>query len=102
MQIFLEPTQDEQKAKMPPPPPDTSHTVLIDDGNKEIMMTSDDAIAAAAAVVVDASVVTYSNHAGRTRSTAEATATSPFVTDPTTGSYSCELDDDDTGMFAPV
>ena len=33
-QIFLEPTQAEQKAKMPPPPPDESRTVLID-GTKE-------------------------------------------------------------------
>lgn len=50
-EIFIEPTQAEQKAKMPPPPPDTSRTVLID-GIKEV---TDEAVAAAAAVV-DASV----------------------------------------------
>ena len=36
-EIFLEPTQAEQKAKMPPPPPDTTTTVLISkDTNKEV------------------------------------------------------------------
>mmetsp|Transcript_2545 Transcript_2545/g.6095 ORF Transcript_2545/g.6095 Transcript_2545/m.6095 type:complete len:619 (+) Transcript_2545:250-2106(+) len=54
--IFLEPTQAEQKAKMPPPPPDTSTTVLINqDNNKEVIRT-DEAVVAAAAAVVDATV----------------------------------------------
>ncbi|CAB9515079.1 expressed unknown protein [Seminavis robusta] len=34
-EIFIEPTESEQKAKMPLPPPDTSTTVLIA-GNKEV------------------------------------------------------------------
>jgi hypothetical protein len=50
-EVFVEPTQAEQKAKMPPPPPDPTTTVLIE-GNKEV---TDEAVAAAAAVV-DASV----------------------------------------------
>jgi hypothetical protein len=53
-EIFLEPTQAEQKAKMPPPPPSESATVLID-GTKEV---TDEAVAAAAAVV-DASVTSH-------------------------------------------
>lgn len=51
--IFLEPTDAEQKAKMPPPPPDVSTTVLI--GEEAAAEHSDEAVAAAAAVV-DASV----------------------------------------------
>jgi hypothetical protein len=51
--IFMEPTQAEQKAKMPPPP-HTSTTVLIED-NKEV--ATDDAAVAAAAAVVDAAGV---------------------------------------------
>lgn len=63
-EIFLEPTQAEQKAKMPLPPPDASTTVLISDSNREVSFTSgdhstkdthDDAVATAAAVV-DAAV----------------------------------------------
>lgn len=55
-EVFLEPTQAEQKAKMPPPPPDTSTTVLINsDSNKEVIRT-DEAVVAAAAAVVDATV----------------------------------------------
>jgi hypothetical protein len=34
-EIFIEPTESEQKAKMPLPPPDSTTTVLID-GNKEV------------------------------------------------------------------
>ncbi|GAX25698.1 hypothetical protein FisN_14Lh005 [Fistulifera solaris] len=59
-EIFLEPTQAEQKAKMPLPPPDASTTVLISDTNREISFTNGDhstkdahseALATAAAVV---------------------------------------------------
>jgi hypothetical protein len=53
--IFLEPTHDEQKAKMPPPLPNQTNTVLVDE-HKEV---ADEAIAAAAAVV-DASVTSPS------------------------------------------
>ena len=49
-EIFMEPTQAEQKAKMPPPPPHASTTVLIE-GNKEVIPDE----AAVAAAVVDAS-----------------------------------------------
>jgi len=58
-EVFLEPTQAEQKAKMPPP---LSHggssgttTVIMDDGEK---VPIDDAAVAAAAAVVDAAGVT--------------------------------------------
>jgi hypothetical protein len=55
--IFLEPTQAEQKAKMPPPPPDPATTVLIDHGSKEMVeQAANDAVAAAAAVVDAAGV----------------------------------------------
>jgi hypothetical protein len=53
--IFMEPTQAEQKAKMPPPPPDTNTTVLVED-NKEVVATDEAAVAAAAAVVDAAGV----------------------------------------------
>eukprot|EP00980_Cylindrotheca_fusiformis_P028408 scaffold22597_cov127-Cylindrotheca_fusiformis.AAC.9 len=61
-EIFLVPTQAEQKAKMPPPPPDEHSTVLINqENNKEIIRsttttTTDDAaaVAAAAATSLDA------------------------------------------------
>lgn len=60
--IFLEPTQAEQKAKMPPPPPDPATTVLIDHGSKEMEQATNDAVAAAAAVVDAAGVkVRYLN-----------------------------------------
>lgn len=55
-QIFLEPTQAEQKAKMPPPPPDPSTTVLIDHGKVMAEQAANDAVAAAAAVVDAAGV----------------------------------------------
>ena len=54
--IFLEPTQAEQKAKMPPPPPDPSTTVLIDHGKAMAEQAANDAVAAAAAVVDAAGV----------------------------------------------
>ena len=78
-QVFLEPTDAEQKARMPPPPPDVTATVLIGEGSKELDH-SEDAVAAAAAVVdasVD-SVPTAEDHA-----TAAAVAT--MVADPTAG-----------------
>ena len=53
--IFMEPTQAEQKAKMPPPPPDSNTTVLVED-NKEVVATDEAAVAAAAAVVDAAGV----------------------------------------------
>lgn len=66
-EIFIEPTESEQKAKMPLPPPDSSTTVLIA-GNKEVGMVSNldhhhaantrmqEEAVAAAARVVDAAV----------------------------------------------
>lgn len=89
-EIFLEPTQAEQKAKMPPPPPDASRTVLID-GNKEV---TDEAIAAAAAVVdaavssppVDNVVQTAEEHveaAAKVAATLVADPTVGLLTDPT-------------------
>eukprot|EP00521_Asterionellopsis_glacialis_P008123 CAMPEP_0195288110 /NCGR_PEP_ID=MMETSP0707-20130614/4906_1 /TAXON_ID=33640 /ORGANISM="Asterionellopsis glacialis, Strain CCMP134" /LENGTH=541 /DNA_ID=CAMNT_0040347935 /DNA_START=712 /DNA_END=2337 /DNA_ORIENTATION=- len=48
-EIFLEPTQAEQKAKMPPPT-HAGTTVLID-GSKEVSQVAEEAVAAAAAVV---------------------------------------------------
>jgi len=91
-EIFLEPTQAEQKAKMPPPAHDTSRTVLIE-GNKEV---SDEAVAAAAAVVdasvtappVDNVVKTTDEH---TEAAAAVAAT--LVADPTAGFE--EVDDED-------
>lgn len=53
--IFLEPTQAEQKAKMPPPVPDASTTVFIDN-TKDVSQVAEDAVAAAAAVVDAAGV----------------------------------------------
>jgi hypothetical protein len=63
-EIFLEPTQAEQKAKMPLPPPDASTTVLISDTNREVSFTNGDhstkdahsAALATAAAVVDATM----------------------------------------------
>jgi hypothetical protein len=83
-QIFLDPTQDERKAKMPPPPPDRNHTVI---------MSHDDAIAAAAAVVVDASVTFQGNSSvGATRAQMRLNASGELVvTDPI--SYNCECED---------
>jgi hypothetical protein len=59
-EVFLEPTQAEQKAKMPLPLPQggsttTVTTVMMDDGEK---VPIDDAAVAAAAAVVDAAGVT--------------------------------------------
>jgi len=85
-EIFLEPTQAEQKAKMPPPTfPDTSRTVLLGEGNKEV---TDEAVAAAAAVVdasvnsppMDAVVQTTEEHAE-----AAAAVAATLVVDPTAG-----------------
>lgn len=87
-EIFLEPTQAEQKAKMPPPPPDPSSTVLISDNNQEIALTNgerrmkdehDDAVATAAAVV-DATVT---SPVPEDQTAAAVAAT--FVADPTAG-----------------
>ena len=84
--IFMEPTQAEQKAKMPPPPPSASTTVLIE-GNKEV---ADDVGASATttteqvvdAVVppmkVDTSVVPASEEATRV-----AAVAATLVADPT-------------------
>lgn len=75
VKVFLEPTHDEQQAKMPPPPPDSSRTVLID-GTK----------------VVDASISPPIDNVETTEQrTAEQSATT-FVSDPTIFSYS-ETDD---------
>jgi hypothetical protein len=81
-EIFVEPTQAEQKAKMPLPPPSENHTVLVN-GTKEV---TDEAVAAAAAVV-DASVNTPPVDAV-VQTTAEQTAAAAavaatWVADPT-------------------
>ncbi|CAJ1934768.1 unnamed protein product [Cylindrotheca closterium] len=55
-EIFLEPTQAEQKAKMPPPPPDAATTVLINEDTQKEVIRTDEAAVAAAAAVVDATV----------------------------------------------
>jgi hypothetical protein len=79
-EIFVEPTQADQKAKMPPPPPDPTKTVLVE-GTKEV---TDDA-AAAAAAVVDASVtVDTVVQTADAAETAAAVAAS-LVHDPTAG-----------------
>jgi hypothetical protein len=90
--IFLEPTQAEQKAKMPPPPPDSSTTVLISDDNKEVQVSADEAAVAAAAAVVDAAGVSgaqvvQTSH--EEQSTAAAVAAS-LVADPTGGLLKAE------------
>ena len=76
-EIFMEPTQAEQKAKMPLPPPDSTTTVLIED-NKEVVPTDDAAVAAAAAVVDAAGV----SAVVKEEQTAAAMAAS-LVSDPT-------------------
>ncbi len=78
--IFLEPTEAEQKAKMPPPAPDVSTTVLIGEGSKELDH-SDDAVAAAAAVV-DASVDS-GLHSAEDQNAAAAVVAATMVADPT-------------------
>ena len=89
-QIFLDPTQDERKAKIPPPPPDRSHTVIMSHG---------DAIAAAAAVVVDASVTFQGNSNGGTpRTQMRLNASGGLVTDP----ISYNSDDDDNGIIEHI
>jgi len=81
--IFLEPTQAEQKAKMPPPPPDTSTTVLIsEETNKEVpQVTTDEAAVAAAAAVVDAAGV--SGVPSTNDQTTAAAVAATLVADPT-------------------
>mmetsp|Transcript_8096 Transcript_8096/g.12655 ORF Transcript_8096/g.12655 Transcript_8096/m.12655 type:complete len:417 (-) Transcript_8096:2460-3710(-) len=76
-QIFLEPTQAEQKAKMPPPPPDPATTVLIDhsEASKDMVdQVTNDAVAAAAAVV-DAAGVKVEGVAGDHEVPTDETAT---------------------------
>jgi RecJ-like exonuclease len=93
-EVFLEPTQAEQKAKMPPPPPDFRRTVLIE-GNKEV---ADDAVAAAAAVV-DASVTpghtVFQTTEAQTAAAAAVAAT--LVADPT-----ADLGSDDAGRVESI
>jgi hypothetical protein len=82
-EIFLEPTQAEQKAKMPPPPPDTNTTVLISkDTNKEVEDEAAAAVAAAAAVV-DAAGVGAAAAAATTEQTTAAAVAATLVADPT-------------------
>jgi hypothetical protein len=83
--IFLEPTQAEQKAKMPPPPPDTSTTVLISDDNKEVpQVATDEAAVAAAAAVVDAAGVSGAPvHTSHDEQTTAAAVAATLVADPT-------------------
>ena len=94
--IFLEPTQAEQKAKMPPPPPDPATTVLIDHGSKELAeQDANDAVAAAAAVVDAAGVKVDGDLTGEhdvpcdeTATAAAAAVAATLVADPTAG-YNC-------------
>lgn len=85
--IFLEPTQAEQKAKMPPPPPDSSTTVLISEDNKEVptSMPTDEAAVAAAAAVVDAAGVSGAAVGVPTHddTTTAAAVAATLVADPT-------------------
>jgi len=89
--IFLEPTQAEQKAKMPPPPPDVATTVLISEDNKEVpvaaatAVATDEAAVAAAAAVVDAAGVSGAPGVvpGHDDSTTAAAVAATFVADPT-------------------
>jgi len=91
-QIFLEPTQAEQKAKMPPPPPDPSTTVLID-GAKEVGVTDEAAVAAAAAAaavdaaagvkVEDVNAVDTVVPTSEEQTAAAAAVAATFVNDPT-------------------
>lgn len=87
-EVFLEPTQQEQKARMPAPLPDNATTVLIDEGNKEV---TDEAVAAAAAVV-DASVTPVHAVVQTTdeQTAAAAAVAATLVADPTAA-----LDPDD-------
>jgi hypothetical protein len=86
--IFMEPTQAEQKAKMPPPPPDPSTTVLIDD-SKHV----DEDVMAAAAAVVDADGVKVEGMGAletvvqptEEQTAAAAAVAATFVADPTSG-----------------
>jgi hypothetical protein len=93
--IFMEPTQAEQKAKMPPPPPDASTTVLIED-NKEVVATDEAAVAAAAAVVdaagvsgvTQTTVDTVVAHSEEETAAAAAVAAATLVSDPAASLYS--------------
>jgi hypothetical protein len=82
--IFLEPTDAEQKARMPPPPPDPASTVLIEgpssEHHEEQHGHNSDAVAAAAAVV-DASGVDSSLEPNDDQTAAAVAAT--LVADPT-------------------
>jgi hypothetical protein len=89
-QIFLDPTVDERKAKIPPPLPDRSHMVV---------MSHDDVIAAAAAVVVDASVTFQgTGKVGSPRSQMRLNASDGLVTDP----ISYTSDNEDNGLIEPI
>lgn len=78
-EIFMEPTQAEQKAKMPPPPPSASTTVLIED-NKEV--PSEDVEATTATEqVVDA--VVPSTVPATDEATRVAAVAATLVADPT-------------------
>lgn len=96
-EVFIEPTESEQKAKMPPPPPDTTTTVLIA-GNREVhhhpnlssggmvaehnsKEEADEAVAAAARVVDAAGVSTQ--HVDTTGTAAAAAVAATLVADPT-------------------
>jgi len=80
--IFLEPTDAEQKARMPPPQ-DVSATVLIGENAKELDHSDAEAIAAAAAVV-DASVDSGLQPTEEQTAAAAAVAAT-MVADPTAG-----------------
>ena len=103
-EIFVEPTESEQKAKMPPPPPDTTTTVLIA-GNREVQHhpnlsgggmaaehhskeEADEAVAAAARVVDAAGVSTQHvdtvvSPTEEQTAAAAAVAAATLVADPT-------------------
>eukprot|EP00934_Nitzschia_sp_Nitz4_P006006 Nitzschia sp. Nitz4//scaffold101_size76361//6468//8470//NITZ4_005592-RA/size76361-augustus-gene-0.0-mRNA-1//1//CDS//3329532128//5996//frame0 len=90
-EIFHEPTDAEQKAKMPPPPPDTHLTVLINENNKEIgqaanpaattMGVTDAAVAAAAAVVTAGGGTETTDHHVHTEDSTTAAAVAATLED---------------------
>lgn len=88
VQIFLDPTHDERKAKMPAP-----------GANQSVIMSSDDAIAAAAALVVDAAVTFQgSNSMGTSKTQMRLNASGRLVTDP----ISYNSDDEDNGIIEQI
>jgi hypothetical protein len=77
-EIFVEPTPQERKARMPPPPPDASRTVVIENYKPPQGQEPPEAAdigAEAAAAVVDATVVGTPNMATAAANTTSTTGT---------------------------